>query len=85
VRVYEILDYHDADTFPNMINVLTRFEEAMRAYRCGQWARARTGFEQCLALKPTDHLASTYIDRCDYLESHPPQGEWNGVWVMKEK
>jgi len=85
VRVYEILDYHDAETFPNMIDVLTRFAEAMRAYRSGEWTRARAGFEQCVALNPSDHLSTTYIGRCDYLEAHPPEGEWNGVWVMKEK
>ena len=85
VRVYEILDYHDATTFPNMVDVITRFDDAMRAYRGGDWARARAGFAQCLKLNPEDHLSATYIGRCDYLESHPPEGEWNGVWVMKDK
>jgi adenylate cyclase len=57
----------------------------MRAYRAGDWQRARSGFAQCLQLNPTDLLSETYIGRCDYLQSHPPTGEWNGVWVMKDK
>jgi len=85
VRVYEILDYHDESTFPNMVDVIARFGDSMRAYRAGDWQRARSGFAQCLQLNPTDLLSETYIGRCDYLQSHPPTGEWNGVWVMKDK
>jgi adenylate cyclase len=79
------LDYHDNKTFPNMIDVITRFGDAMQAYRAGEWDKAKSGFELCLKLNPEDHLSQTYIDRCHYLEAHPPAGEWNGVWVMKEK
>jgi adenylate cyclase len=85
VRVYEILDYHDATTFPNIVAVITHFDDAMRAYRGGDWARARAGFEQCRKLNPEDQLSATYMARCDYLASHPPEGEWDGVWVMKDK
>ena len=85
VRVYEVLDYHDNKTFPNMIDVITRFGDAMQAYRAGHWDKAKAGFGLCLKLNPDDHLSQTYIDRCHYLEAHPPTGEWNGVWVMKEK
>ena len=85
VRVYEVLDYHDSTTFPNMVDVITRFGDAMQAYRSGDWKKATAGFEVCLQLNPEDHLSKTYIGRCEYLESHPPAGEWDGVWVMKEK
>ena len=85
VRVYEILDYHDAESFPNMVDVIARFNDSMNAYRSGDWSRARDGFRQCLRLNPADRLSETYIGRCDHLESHPPEGEWDGVWVMKDK
>jgi len=85
VRVYEILDYHTAESFPNMVDVIARFNESMNAYRSGNWSRARDGFRQCLGLNPADRLSETYIGRCDYLESHPPEGEWDGIWVMKDK
>jgi len=64
---------------------VTRFGDAMQAYRAGDWRRATAGFELCLKLNPNDNLSQTYIDRCHYLETHPPVGEWNGVGVMKEK
>jgi adenylate cyclase len=85
VRVYEILDHHDAESFPNMVDVIARFNDSMNAYRSGDWSRARDGFRQCLRLNPADRLSETYIGRCDHLESHPPEGEWDGVWVMKDK
>ncbi len=56
----------------------------MQAYRAGHWQRAKAGFELCLKLNPKDGLSQTHIDRCDYLETHPPVGERNGVWVMKK-
>jgi adenylate cyclase len=85
VRVYEILDYHNAKTFPNLMDVVNQFSAAMEAYRSGDFGKAERGFAKCLELNPTDGLSATYIERCQYLTSHPPAGEWNGVWVMKEK
>lgn len=85
VRVYEILDYHDAKTFPNLMDVVNHFGAAMEAYRSGDFDKAERGFARCLELNPSDGLSSTYIDRCRYLTAHPPAGEWDGVWVMKEK
>jgi adenylate cyclase len=38
-----------------------------------------------LALHPGDKLSATYIERCEYLKAHPPEGKWEGVWVMKSK
>ena len=41
-------------------------------------------FGEALKANPHDHLSQTYIERCQYLKSHPP-ADWNGVWVMEEK
>ena len=30
-------------------------------------------------------ITKTYIERCNFLSSNPPEGEWNGVWVMTSK
>ncbi len=47
--------------------------------------RAIKNFQEALALHPGDKLSQTYIDRCNYLKAHPPEGVWDGVWVMKSK
>lgn len=85
VRVFEILDYHDAQTFPNLLDVVGHFGEGIADYRAGQWQKAVQRFEKCLELNPTDGLSQTYIDRCHVLEAQPPGGEWDGVWTMKDK
>jgi adenylate cyclase len=85
VRVFEILDYHDAKTFPNLMDVVSHFGEAIAAYRAADWDKAITRFEKCLALNPGDGLSRTYIERCGILRAEPPVGEWDGVWRMKDK
>jgi adenylate cyclase len=85
VRVFELLDYHDAETFPNMADVLGHFADGMADYRAGKWDRAIGRFENCLRLNPGDALSKTYIGRCETLRATPPTGDWNGVWVMKDK
>ncbi|MCA3254046.1 MAG: GAF domain-containing protein [Alphaproteobacteria bacterium] len=85
VRVFEVLDYHSPESFPNVGDVVNAFNDGILAYRATQWDKAVKAFEQCLKLNPADALSQTYIDRCGYLAAHPPEGEWDGVWVMKEK
>ncbi len=85
VRVFEMLDFHDAKTFPNMMEVVNHFTDAIGAYRAARWDDAITRFEKCLSLNPEDHLSRTYIGRCELLRAEPPEGEWDGVWRMKDK
>ena len=85
VRVFEVLDYHDATSFPNLTDVVNQFNDGIVQYRAMKWGKAVERFERCLSLNPGDKLSQTYIDRCHYLEASPPAGEWDGVWIMKEK
>ncbi|MEY4249461.1 MAG: hypothetical protein RJA87_1094 [Pseudomonadota bacterium] len=85
VRVFELLDYHDAKTFPNMTDVVNYFGDGIEAYRDGDWQKAIMRFEQGLKLNPTDGLSQTYIDRCHILQANQPEGPWDGVWKMTEK
>ena len=85
VRVFEILDYHDAESFPNLMDVVNHFNEGMADYRGGKWDQAIARFTRCLELNPADGLSHTYIERCETLRASPPEGEWDGVWVMKSK
>jgi adenylate cyclase len=85
VRVFELLDYHDPQTFPGLRDVLGHFEDGMTAYRSARWEDAIMRFEKCLSLNPGDGLSRTYIERCLEMQTNPPQGDWDGVWVMKGK
>jgi len=85
VGVYEVLDYHSEETFPNLVDVVTYFNEGVRQYRAAKWEKAIEKFQKALEFNAKDKLSETYIERCTYMKEHPPADGWNGVWVMKEK
>jgi adenylate cyclase len=85
VGVYEILDFHTEESFPNMPEVVNVFRGGLKYYRAGDFDRAVAQFREALTLHPGDKLSETYLRRCDYLKAHPIDGEWDGVWRMKEK
>ncbi|MBI3113006.1 MAG: GAF domain-containing protein [Rhodospirillales bacterium] len=84
VGVYEVLDYHTDETYPNLMDNVNYFNEAVKQYRKGDWDKAVTKFREAINANPSDKLAETYIERCEHLKAEPPK-EWNGVWVMKSK
>ena len=85
VRAIEVLDYHDETTFPNLLDVVQYFNEGVQHYRKAGWHAATQRFKRCLQLNPADALSQTYIERCQIMAANPPDRDWNGVWVMKEK
>lgn len=84
VGVFEVLDYHNEKTFPNLMDTVNYFNEGVRHYRQGNWPEGITKFEQALKANPEDKLSNIYIDRCKHLQENTPE-EWNGVWVMTSK
>jgi adenylate cyclase len=85
VGVYEVLDYHDEKTFPNVMEVVNYFKNGLTQYRDGMWDRAIDAFAEALKLHQDEKLCRMYIERCEFLRKNPPREDWNGVWVMKSK
>jgi len=85
VSIYEVLDYHNENTFPNMIEVLGNFNSGVEYYKNSRWDDAKKLFQEGLKGNPDDKCSKMYLDRCDYMKKNPPKGEWDGVWVMKTK
>jgi len=84
VGVYEVLDYHTEETFPNLMDCVGLFTEGRRHYRNGEWDKGIRSFNDVLKANPADALSETYIERCEHLKAEDPK-DWNGVWVMKSK
>jgi adenylate cyclase len=84
VGVYEVLDYHNDKTFPNLMDVVNHFNEGRKNYRSGDFNKAIKSFNECLKGNNQDKLSQTYLDRCDLLLKDTPK-DWNGIWVMKSK
>ncbi|HEY2382136.1 MAG TPA: adenylate/guanylate cyclase domain-containing protein [Terriglobia bacterium] len=85
VRVFEILDYHTEQSFPQMQSVLICFADGLQLYRDRRWDEAKRAFSTALDLHPHDLTSAMYLRRCDELRQFPPAAGWNGTWVMKSK
>jgi adenylate cyclase len=85
VAIYEVLDYHTDESFPNVMEVVTHFKSGLDYYRKANWAKAIGAFQEVLGLNGRDKVAEMYIRRCETLKARDPGTDWNGVWVMTEK
>jgi adenylate cyclase len=83
--VFEILDYHTEETFPNLRECLECFREGLASYRRQHWDRSESAFLEALNNSPGDELTRIYLQRIAQMRAHPPGDEWNGVWVMQTK
>ena len=85
VGVYEVLDYHTAETFPSLMDVVNYFNEGIAHYRARKFEKSVRQFEEALRRHPGDKLSQTYIERCRFLIETPPAEDWAGIWEMHEK
>ncbi|MGE4219006.1 MAG: GAF domain-containing protein [Alphaproteobacteria bacterium] len=72
VGVFEILDYHTADSYPNLGEALGRFRDAVEAYQNQRWDDAIDSFESVLGINPGDKCAQMYVQRCLHFRADPP-------------
>ncbi len=84
VRIFEVLDHHTEESFPNLMEAVSHFKSGRTYYDRGKWDKATRAFKEALALNPNDQLAKLYMGRCKKLTVTPPK-DWTGVWVMTEK
>lgn len=85
VAVYECLDYHDANSFPNLMEAVGAFNEGLARYREGSFERAREWFEQALKANPDDKLAAMYREQSSLFAQSPPPTDWDGISVLAQK
>ncbi len=85
VGVYEVLDFHTAQSFPEMIDVVGAFQNGISLYRERRFDDAEAQFNQALAKHPEDRASKLYLERCAYLRANPPADDWDGAWVATDK
>ena len=85
VAVFEGLDHHTPETFPEMERTLTAFKHGLKRYRARDWKGAISSFQEALAANCGDGPSKLYLDRCRHYLENPPDESWDGVWVMQEK
>ena len=85
VGVYEVLDFHDDESYPNLVEALGLFNDGYRSWNDGKWDQATKIFNSVKKINPNDKAAQLYLDRCSHMKKNPPKGDWDGVWVMTSK
>jgi len=85
VSVYEVLDFHDDDSYPSLAAAMALFRDGLECYRKRNWTTAARLFEEVLALNPRDRVARLYIERCGDMALNPPDADWDGSFVMESK
>ena len=71
VGVYEILDFHDAESFPNLMEVVGYFKEGNH-FVDGN-GPGNPVVRKTLSANANDKLSSIYIERCKTLKASPPK------------
>jgi adenylate cyclase len=85
LAIYEALDHHTPETFPNMEYTVEHFALGLQAYRQREWNQALTEMKAALIANPTDGPARLYRERCTHFMENPPGADWDGAWNLKEK
>ena len=83
-RIFELLG-RKGDVAPDLLALRDAYAEALDAYRCKDWEKARTGFQQCLDVTPCDAPSKLFLERIAQFDATAPCAEWNGVWSLVEK
>ena len=84
VKVYEVLDYHTKESFPNMVEALEMFNNGIDFYNEARWDDAIKQFEKAKKINPNDKAVNLYVERCNILKAKNPK-DWDGVWVATSK
>jgi adenylate cyclase len=85
VAVVEVLDFHDDESFPHIVDVLGLFKDGLAKYRARRWAEAIRLFREALELNPRDQPSIIHIERSEYLKENAPPEDWDGAWVLESK
>jgi adenylate cyclase len=83
VKIYELLGLiSEIETHRERVEC---FRQGLEKYRSGQWGSALETFEELTVAYPEDGPSHIFVKRCHDLLEQPPEGEWDGVYVMKTK
>ena len=85
VSIFEVLDFHDDETFPARMDVVGHFTEGLAHYRNTKFDDAIKSFKSALDANSEDVPSKLYIERCELFKVSPPPKDWSGEWVMTEK
>ena len=83
VNIYELIDLvAEKSKYEPLIK---RFDAAMKSYKAQNWSEAASQFSEVLVNFPDDGPSQVFLERAIEFAQNAPEGEWDGVYVMKTK
>lgn len=83
VRIFELLGPVEQSVV--FQDLKARFATALEAYRDARWQQAIQLFSELRRDYPEDGPSGVFLERCQEYLTEPPQGVWDGVYVMETK
>ena len=79
LRLYEVLDYHTEESFPNLEASMAAYAQGLESFRKQAWREAAEAFSRGLNLNPGDRPTQIFLSRCWGYMARAPEGSWTGV------
>jgi adenylate cyclase len=83
VTIYELMA--PIEDRARLSDLLSRFEDALAAYRTQDWRHGAGKFGELLAAYPDDGPTQILLQRAMEFMEESPEPDWDGVYVMKSK
>jgi adenylate cyclase len=83
VKIYELIA--EGKTDEKTAKVVEFFNAGYNLYHEMKWQDGLEQFTKALDINPQDEVSKLYAERCQEFINEPPEGEWDGVFVMKTK
>ncbi|HEX4181191.1 MAG TPA: adenylate/guanylate cyclase domain-containing protein, partial [Caulobacteraceae bacterium] len=83
-KIYQVLSYHDEDSFPNMHEVLAAYDHGMARQQAQDWAAAADAFAHALHLNPDDKPSELMLERTRAALRTPESQGWGQPWHAPE-
>jgi adenylate cyclase len=84
VNIYEPMALIE-DKTSDMQQEIELHDEAMNCYYQQEWQHAKLKFTKLIELYPHRKLYKVFLTRSEFNEANPPEKNWDGVFVAKEK
>lgn len=85
VTIYELIGLADRPLAEPTRNFLEIYHEGLKAYRDRKWDEVVAYMEHAMTFKADDPVCKLYIERMRLFQIHPPEADWNGVFVLHSK
>ncbi|HLF19681.1 MAG TPA: hypothetical protein VI704_02720, partial [Bacteroidota bacterium] len=85
VRIYELIQLADKPVSENLKQFLEAFQDGVKCYQARKWDEGIAYMEHSMGFVPNDPVCQIYIERMKLFQIHPPEPNWNGVFVLATK